>query len=62
LSAKRQPILHRTNGIRQPQGILSLGLHEMKGQSLGTLVTDSWETNQFLDQSRQQALLIDGHR
>jgi hypothetical protein len=62
LSAKRQPILHRTNGIRQPQGILSLGLHEMKGQPLRAFVTDSGETDQFLDQSRQQALLIDGHR
>ncbi len=62
LSAKRQSILHRTNGVRQPQSILSLSLHEMKGQPLGAFVTDAGETDQLLDQSHQQALLIDGHR
>jgi hypothetical protein len=53
LSTKCQSILHCTNGIRQPQSILSLGFHKMKGQPLGAFVPDSGETDQFLNQSRQ---------
>jgi hypothetical protein len=34
----------------------------VKGQPLCALLTDSGETNQFLDQSRQQSLLINRHR
>ena len=49
LFAKRQPIFHCTNGIRQPQSIISLCLHEMKSQPLSAFVTDSGETDQFLD-------------
>jgi hypothetical protein len=49
LCAKCQPILHCTNGIRQPQGIFPFSLHEVKGQPLRAFVTDSWETDQFLN-------------
>jgi hypothetical protein len=34
----------------------------MKGQPLRALVPDSWEPDQFFDESCEQALLIDRHR
>jgi len=34
----------------------------VKGQALRALLTDSGETNQLLDQSSQQSLLINRHR
>jgi hypothetical protein len=62
LPAERQPVLHRSDRIGEAQRILSFGLQQMKGQPLRALLTDSGKPNQFLDQSRQQSLLIDRHR
>jgi hypothetical protein len=53
LTAECQSVLHRPNRIGQTQGIVPLRLHEVESQPLCALLTDSGETNEFLDQPRQ---------
>jgi hypothetical protein len=51
LTAEREAVFDGANGVRQSQGIVPVGLEDMKGQALGGLLADARKTNQLSNQA-----------
>ena len=62
LPAERQPVFDGANGVRQPQGIFTIRLQDMKRQSLCGLLSNAGETDKLSNETGEQSLLINGHR